>query len=338
MNKDSKRTFAGSDPYNAIGRYLKCEFGCKIIKLSVDGGFTCPNRDGTLGTGGCIFCSEKGSGDFAGNSSFPIHEQLTSQIELLKNKWPNGKYIAYFQKFTNTYGDTARMHTLFYEALRYPNVVGLAIATRPDCLNDEVLDLLKELNQVTFLWIELGLQTIHERTADLINRCYPLSVFDSSLDKLSRDGIRTVVHLILGLPGETRRDMLDSAYYISGLPIFGVKLQLLHVLKGTRLEEFYKSASENSPHEKTNAVLNNFTRESYISLVVDILELMSPDITIHRLTGDAPRHKLVAPLWSSDKLAVLNGIQKEFKRRESFQGMKYDINASYLFSSSRPSL
>ncbi len=338
MKKDFNVSMSKTNPYNSIGSFLKSEFGCKIIKLSLDGGFTCPNRDGSLGTGGCIFCSEKGSGDFAGNGSFSIHDQLSSQVKLLETKWPTGKYIAYFQKFTNTYGDVAKMRGIFYEALSYPNVVGLAIATRPDCLNKEVLALLDELNQTTFLWLELGLQTIHEKTADLINRCYPLSTFDVAIDALSKLNIKTVVHLIIGLPGETCFDILDSARYISEMPIFGIKLQLLHVLKGTRLEALYFDDLNNFHKNEAVPAIYGLSFDDYISLVVDILEFMPENITIHRLTGDAPRQLLVAPLWSSNKLAILNGIQKEFKRRKSYQGIKSQAKHPYLFSSSLPSL
>lgn len=338
MKNDFNSPSFKTNPYNSIGNFLKSEFGCKIIKLSLDGGFTCPNRDGSLGTGGCIFCSEKGSGDFAGNGSLSIHEQLSSQVTLLKKKWPTGKYIAYFQKFTNTYGDIAKMRALFYEALSYPNVVGIAIATRPDCLSKEVLALLNELNQITFLWLELGLQTIHEKTATLINRCYPLSTFETSIGILSKLNIRTVVHLIIGLPGETRLDIMDSARYVSEMPIFGIKLQLLHVLKGTRIETLYLDDLSADHKTESASAFYDLSLDDYVSLVVDILEFMPENITIHRLTGDAPRQLLVAPLWSSDKLAVLNGIQKEFKLRQSYQGIKSHLEPSYLFSSSLPSL
>ena len=288
--------------FNSIGSYLKERFDCKVIKLSLDAGFTCPNRDGTKGTGGCIFCSAEGSGDFASD--------IPGQIRLLSKKWPSGKYIAYFQSHTNTYAPAEILRKKYDKALDYPDVVGIAIATRPDCLSPEILELLSELNQKTFLWVELGLQTIHEDTAQLINRCYPLVDFDRAVNELSKRGIKTVVHLILGLPGENRGDMLASVRYVCGKDIFGVKLHLLNVLKNTKLAEFYPDR------------IHIPTKEEYINLVVDALEIIPQHITIHRVTADAPRHLLIAPEWSYEKRSILNGIQKEFQRRNSWQGIK----------------
>ncbi|MGI6748642.1 MAG: TIGR01212 family radical SAM protein [Anaerovoracaceae bacterium] len=288
--------------FNSIGNYLKKRFGCKVIKLSLDAGFTCPNRDGSKGFGGCIFCSAEGSGDFASD--------IPGQIRLLSKKWPTGKYIVYFQSFTNTYAPVEVLREKYYKALEYPDVVGIAIATRPDCLPPEVLNLLSELNKKTFLWVELGLQTIHEDTASLINRCYPLSVFNNAMEELSSLNIKTVVHLILGLPGETRDDMLKSVLYVSNMDIFGIKLHLINVLKNTKLAEFYPDR------------IHIPKREEYISLVVDALEIIPPHITIHRVTADAPRHLLIAPEWGYEKRSILNGIQKEFKKRGSYQGMR----------------
>jgi radical SAM protein (TIGR01212 family) len=221
----------GGQYYNSIGDYLKERFGCKVIKLSLNAGFTCPNRDGTKGTGGCIFCSAEGSGDFASD--------IPGQIRLLSRKWPSGKYIAYFQSHTNTYASWICSGKSIMQRCEYPDVIGLPLPTRPDCLPPEVLELLSELNQKTFFWVELGLQTIHEDTARLINRCYPLEVFDRAVEELSRLGIKTVVHLILGLPGESREDMLASVRYVCGKNIFGIKLHLLNVLKDTKLAEYY---------------------------------------------------------------------------------------------------
>jgi radical SAM protein (TIGR01212 family) len=290
----------GDQYFNSIGDYLKKRFGCKVIKLSLDAGFTCPNRDGAKGTGGCIFCSAEGSGDFASD--------IPGQIRLLSKKWPSGKYIAYFQSHTNTYAPVEVLREKYYQALEYPDVIGIAIATRPDCLSPEILELLSELNQKTFLWIELGLQTIHEETARLINRCYPLSDFDKAVDELSSLHIKTVVHLILGLPGEDREAMMESVRYVSGKNIFGVKLHLMNVLKDTKLAEFYPDR------------IHIPKKEEYINLVVDALEIIPKHITIHRVTADAPRHLLVAPEWSYEKRSILNGIQKEFKHRGSWQG------------------
>lgn len=301
-------SFFGDQYFNSIGDYLKKRFGCKVMKLSLDAGFTCPNRDGTKGTGGCIFCSAEGSGDFASD--------IPGQIRLLSKKWPSGKYIAYFQSHTNTYAPVEVLREKYNQALEYPDVIGLAIATRPDCLSPQILELLSELNQKTFLWVELGLQTIHEETARLINRCYPISVFDQAVDELSGLRIKTVVHLILGLPGESRGDMLESVRYVCGKDIFGVKLHLMNILKDTKLAEFYPDG------------IHIPKKEEYINLVVDALEIIPPHITIHRVTADAPRHLLIAPEWSYEKRSILNGIQKEFRHRGSYQG---------IYSSSGPS-
>lgn len=290
----------GDQFYNSIGSYLKNRFHCKIMKLSLDAGFTCPNRDGTKGVGGCIFCSADGSGDFASD--------IPGQIQLLSKKWPSGKYIAYFQSHTNTYAPVEVLREKYYEALEYPDMVGLAIATRPDCLSPEVLELLSELNKKTFLWLELGLQTMHESTAEQMNRCYPLSVFDQAMEDLSRLDIKTVVHLILGLPGESREEMLESLNYVCSKNVFGIKLHLMNVLKDTKLAEFYPDR------------IHIPKKEEYINLVVDALEMVPQNITIHRVTADAPRHLLIAPEWGYEKRSVLNGINKEFRRRQSYQG------------------
>jgi len=300
----------GSNHFNTIGSWLKKEFGCRVMKLSLDAGFTCPNRDGAKGTGGCIFCSEDGAGHYASD--------IPGQIRLLHNKWPQGSYIAYFQSHTNTYAPTETLRRLFDQALSQPGVVGLAVATRPDCLPEDVLDLLSEYEQRTFLWVELGLQTIHDSTAQRLNRCYPLAVFDQAMAALSARNIRTVVHLILGLPWETREMMLQSADYVGALHPFGVKLHMLHVMRNTALADLYQLRfSENAG---ADFYWHIFEQKEYIDLIVDVLERLPQDITIHRVTGDAPPEELLAPLWSTDKRSVLNGIQKEFKRRDSWQG------------------
>lgn len=298
--------------YNALGPYLKSLFNIKIIKLSLDGGFTCPNRDGTLSNNGCIYCSELGSGDFAGSRTLDIEAQLEHQINLLKNKWPNGKYIAYFQSYTNTYASVELLKPLYYKALSHPDVIGLAIATRPDCLPDETIQLLSDLNKETFLWVELGLQTIHEKTAHLINRQYSLKVFEKALSKLNKHQIKTVIHLIFGLPYENKKDMLQSVKYISTKNLFGIKLHLLHVLKNTQLAHMYNKS-----------LFNILEKDEYINIIVDALEILPPEMTIHRLTGDAPWKDLIAPKWSTDKRGILNSIDAELKRRDSWQGKKY---------------
>ena len=297
--------------YHTLNYELKETFKSKVIKLSLNGDFTCPNRDGSLDTMGCVFCSEDGAGDFAASSHLPISEQIESQIELLKNKWPKGKYISYFQNFSGTYGDIKKLRRIYYEALENDNVVGLAIATRPDCLSKEVLDLLNEINNKTYLWIELGLQTIHNETALKINRHFPLATFDSAIENLKGLNIRVVVHLIFGLFNETKEDILDSVRYVSAKNIYGVKFHLLHVMENTELANIFET-------EKFHIL----GREEYISLIVDALEILSEDIVVHRLTGDSPWKTLIEPKWSTDKIGVLNDIDKELKRRDSYQGIK----------------
>lgn len=296
----------GNVYYNTIGSHLKKEFHCKIIKLSLEGGFTCPNRDGTKGVGGCIFCSDSGSGDFASD--------IPGQMELLKKKWPSGKYIAYFQSYTSTYAPVEVLRQRYEEVLRYPNVIGIAIATRPDCLSSEVLELLDELNKKTFLWVELGLQTMHDETAIFINRCYPLSTFQEAMKNLQQLEIKTVVHLILGLPGETKEDMFASLNYVCSLSPFGIKLHMLNILKNTKLAMLF---------DKNPEKIHVPTMQEYINLVVDMLEVIPPEITIHRVTADAPRNLLIAPEWSYQKHTILNGINKELRERQSYQGKNY---------------
>lgn len=287
---------------NMISKYLKEEFGKKTVKLSIDGGFTCPNRDGSKGTGGCIFCSADGSGDFAST--------IEEQILLLSEKWPDTEYIAYFQNHTNTYAPVSVLRQKFYEALNHPLISGIAIATRPDCLSDEVVDLLSEINDSHFMWVELGLQTIHEKTADLINRCYPLSVFDDAMKKLGARGIKTVVHLILGLPGESREDMEHSVRYVCQSGAWGLKLHMLNVVKGSQMEKLMPDYCSFD------------SIEAYVSLICDLIEIIPPEIVIHRLSADAPRKILMTPPWSYKKRTILNGIHSELAKRGSSQGCR----------------
>lgn len=304
---------AGIIQINSIGWWLKQRFGRKVVKLSLDGGFTCPNRDGTCGTGGCIFCSSEGSGELASSIGMTTESAIKEQIELRREKWPDvSSFIAYFQNHTNTYAPVSELEEKFRSALSADGIMGLAIATRPDCLGEDVLDLLDRLNKETFLWVELGLQTIH---GDRINRGYDLSVYDKAVSDLHARGIRTVTHLILGLPGESKDDMANSVEYIcrpltGGDHIFGLKLHLLNVVKGAPLEKMYPGYT---PFE---------TPEEYIELVCDLLEIIPEDITIHRLTGDVPRKLLVSPGWSYKKRTILNGIARELKLRGSFQGCR----------------
>lgn len=287
----------------SINKYLKEQFGSKVVKLSLDGGFTCPNRDGSKGYGGCIFCSSEGSGELASD--------IPQQMELLSEKWPNvDKYLAYFQSHTSTYAPVEQLRKQYYQALEKENVVGIVIATRPDCLGDDVLELLNEINQKHFLWVEMGLQTIHEDTASLINRCYTLDVYDKAVENLNRLNIKYVTHLILGLPGETREDMINSVKYVCKNDIFGIKIHMLNVVKGSKMETMFPDyCSFDNPEE-------------YINFVCDILEIVPEDVTIHRMTGDVPRHLLISPEWSYKKRTILNGITHELKRRNSHQGSK----------------
>lgn len=293
---------------NMISPWLKQRFGRKIVKLSLDGGFTCPNRDGSKGTGGCLFCSESGSGDMASAA-------LEDQIELLSDKWPDAGYIAYFQSHTNTYAPVEVLRRTFSPPLEYPDVVGIAVATRPDCLPDDVLDYLEELNQTTFLWVELGLQTIHDETAKRMNLCHDLADYDCAVKALTERGIRVVTHLILGLPGESREMMLDSVRYVcgggatpDGPPIFGLKLHMLNVVRGSGMENSYPG------YEPFASI------DEYVDLLIEAIENVPPEITLHRISGDAPRSTLIAPAWSYKKRTILNTIHKEMRLRNTWQG------------------
>ena len=298
--------------FRSLNDALRERFGEKLYKLALNGGCTCPNRDGTLGTRGCIFCSAGGSGEFAANPGLSIREQIGDGKRRLSGKRPVQRYIAYFQAYTNTYGPIGRLRDMFMEAIAQPEIAVLSIATRPDCLGDEVLALLSELNQITPVWVELGLQTIHEKTAAFIRRGYPLPVFDEAMEALAERKIETVVHTILGLPGETPEMMLDTVRYVSRTPASGIKLQLLHILKNTDLAEYYARTG-----------FPVLSMEEYVDLVVRCLEVCRPDLVIHRLTGDGPSDLLTAPLWSQAKRTVLNAIHRELKLRNTWQGRLY---------------
>ncbi|SJZ66718.1 hypothetical protein SAMN02745174_01240 [Cetobacterium ceti] len=295
--------------FYSLNDYFKENFHEKIYKVSLDGGFTCPNRDGKVARGGCLFCSESGSGDFAGNKTKPINEQIEEQLELISGKFSQGKVIAYFQNFTNTYGDVEYLRKIFYEALNHPRVMGLAIGTRPDCLPEDVLDLLSEINEKYFLWVELGLQTIDEGVAKIINRGYKLKVYVDSALELKKRNIKVVTHLIIGLPEEGDRGTLEGAKLVNSVGSWGIKIHLLHILKNTPLAIYYK-----------NKPFKVFEMNEYIDYVVDILEVLNPTVVIHRLTGDGKKEDLIEPLWSLNKRAVLNGIHKRLKERETYQG------------------
>ncbi len=283
-----------------LNDYLKEKYGCKVYKLSLQARVTCPNRDGTVGRRGCIFCSAGGSGEFAADANKPVREQIREARERVAGKIKGeAKYIAYFQSFSNTYGDITYLEGLFREALAEEDVVILSIATRPDCFTEEMYKLLAELNRIKPVWVELGLQTVHEKTAVYIRRGYSLPVYDTCVERLRSLGITVIVHVILGLPGESREDMKETVRYVAASGAEGIKLQLLHVLKGTDLEKEYVEGR-----------VPVMSLDEYVDLLRELLPLIPDTVVIHRLTGDGPRRLLVAPLWSSDKKRVLNEIRR----------------------------
>lgn len=284
--------------YTTLNSYLKNKFGCKVYKLAIDGGFTCPNRDGTLGTRGCIFCSRGGSGEFAESKEKSVTQQIDDGKKRVEKKIKDGKYIAYFQAFTNTYAPLCKLRSLYIEAINHPDIVALSIGTRPDSLGNDVLELLDEMNKIKPVFIELGLQTIHENTAQYIRRGYPLEVYDKAVDDLHKIGINVVTHLIIGLPGENEQDILQSVEYVCK-KTDGIKLQLLHILEGTDLADEYR--------ERKVDVLS---LEEYTSIIKHCVEIIPDNVVIHRLTGDGAKKDLIAPLWSADKKNVLNTINK----------------------------
>ena len=289
-----------------LSEALRERFGTKVYKLSLSSGCTCPNRDGTIGTGGCTFCSEGGSGEFAA-PFLPVDEQIRLARERVDGKFPakipvsERKYIAYFQSFTNTYGEPERLRALYEETIRRPEIAALSIGTRPDCLPADILQMLEELNRIKPVWVELGLQTIHERTAEAVHRGYSLPAFEDAVKKLKAIGAEVIVHVILGLPGESREDMLETVRFLSGMDPRpdGIKLQQLQILRGTQLAEQYRQ----SPFPIMDL-------EEYCALIRDCLEILPDDIVIHRLTGDGPKKLLIAPKWSADKKRVLNTMRK----------------------------
>ena len=285
--------------YLSLNKYLKEKYKTKVYKLSLNAGLSCPNRDGTISYGGCIFCSEGGSGDFASSSTLSITEQIEKAKQKISAKMPNGKYIAYFQAFTNTYGPIDYLRKIYTEAINHPDIVAISIGTRPDCLGDDVLALLSELNKIKPVWIELGLQTIHEETAKYINRGYSLNVFDDAVSKLNKLNIDIVVHVILGLPFENKTDMLDTVKYVCSKNIQGIKLQLLHVLKNTPLTLEYEKG-----------VFRTLDLDEYVNLIGECLKIIPKNIVVHRITGDGPKSILIAPAWSADKKRVLNALNK----------------------------
>lgn len=324
-------------PYYSLDFYLKETFGQKVYKLALEGGQTCPNRDGTIGYGGCIFCSQGGSGDFAAsllpdspflpvNPHSPCPPEFLSQIPgavfrqiqsakarvSKKISEKEGKYIAYFQSYTNTYGPIPYLETLFSSALSHPDICALSIGTRPDCLSDETICLLSRLNAIKPVWVELGLQTIHDETAALIRRGYPLESFLDALTRLKSAGISVIVHVILGLPGESKDMMMETVRFLGRQNIDGIKLQLLHILSGTELAAVY----DKSPFPVMSL-------ETYLDLIIDCIALLPPSVVIHRISGDGPKRLLIAPLWSANKRLVLNSLTRRFKERGVSQGDLY---------------
>ena len=302
----------GDKPYHSLDYELKRQFGQKIYKVSLDGGMSCPNRDGTVGTGGCTFCSQGGSGEFAvGRTGYPdVWEQIEQAKTRVHRKISGeGKYIAYFQSYTNTYAPVDYLRTLFERAITHPDIVALSVGTRPDCLGDEVVALLKELNRQKPVWVELGLQTIHEKTAERIHRGYRLEVFEDAYRRLKEVGLTVVVHVILGLPGETKEEMLETVDYLGKIPVDGIKLQLLHILKGSQMATEY----EKNPFSLMEL-------EEYLDLILTCVARLPQSVVIHRLSGDEAKALLIGPAWSANKKLVLNRMMQKFRENGIFQG------------------
>lgn len=302
----------GEKRYYSLDYYLKQTYGEKLYKLSLDGGMTCPNRDGHLGFKGCIFCSEGGSGDFAADRHLTISEQIECGKKMIEKKYSGHSYIAYFQAYTNTYAPVSYLKKIFTEAISHPDIRILSIATRPDCLDPAIISLLAEINKIKPVWVELGLQTIHENTARFIRRGYSLDVFDKAVKELRQVGINVITHVILALPGESKDMMLDTIHYLNQTDIQGIKLQLLHILKNTDLAEYYQEHPFWIPD-----------MEEYFDILGDCICELRPDIVVHRLTGDGPKSLLIEPLWSGNKRNVLNQLQAYFKRQDIWQGRSY---------------
>lgn len=297
-------------PFYSANDFFREKFNNKLIKIAVDGGFTCPNRDGSLSYAGCIFCSNKGSGDFAGSRRDSIVQQIQKGKEQMSRKWNTGLYMAYFQSYTNTYADIEYLKGVYTQAIEQPDIVALSIATRPDCIDEKVVELLKKLSERVYVCVELGLQTINDKTVKLINRCYENEVYIKAMNMLNKADIDTVTHTIIGLPGENFDDYINTINFAVDNGTKGLKLQLLHVLEGTRLCDLYK--------EKGFYV---YDLDTYVKTVVDLIERIPENIVIHRITGDGAKDILVAPRFTLDKRLVLNSIHKEFVRRGSFQGI-----------------
>lgn len=294
---------------------MKQQFGTKVFKVMLDAGFTCPNRDGSIAIGGCTFCSARGSGDFAGRRRDDLVTQFNTIRDRQHLKWPEAKYIGYFQAYTNTYAPVETLREYFEVILQQPNVVGLSIATRPDCLPDDVVDYLAELNERTYLWVEMGLQTVHESTSTLINRAHDTACYVEAVNKLRKRGIRVCCHIIYGLPQETHEMMLETGRQVAKMDVQGIKIHLLHLMKKTPMVKQYEAG-----------LLQFLELDEYVKLIVDTLEFLPPDMIVHRLTGDAPRELLIGPMWSQRKWEVLNAIDRELKTRQTWQGRLWEAN------------
>lgn len=298
-----------NDKFYKLNSFLKENFKEKIYKVSLDGGFTCPNRDGKISNKGCLFCSDKGSGEFAGDRCKTITVQIDEQIDFMKDKIGSSKVIAYFQNFTNTYGDVEYLRKIYYEALNHEKVIGIAIATRPDCLSDDVINLLDEINKKYFLWVELGLQTANDSIGKIINRGYDTKVYIDSCRILNEKNIKFVTHMIVGLPNEEKKDLYDTIDLINSVKSWGIKIHLLYILKNSKLLNYYQQ----NPFKI-------YEKDEYENTVIELLERLSPSIVVHRLTGDAKKDELFEPLWSLNKRGILNSIEKKLKSSKSYQG------------------
>ena len=298
-----------NDKFYKLNNFLKENFKEKIYKVSLDGGFTCPNRDGKISNKGCLFCSDKGSGEFAGDRCKTITAQIDEQIDFMKDKIGSSKVIAYFQNFTNTYGDIEYLRKIYYEALNHEKVIGIAIATRPDCLSDDVINLLDEINKKYFLWVELGLQTANDSIGKIINRGYDTKVYIDSCRILNEKNIKFVTHMIVGLPKEEKKDLYDTIDLINSVKSWGIKIHLLYILKNSKLLNYYQQ----NPFKI-------YEKDEYENTVIELLERLSPSIVVHRLTGDAKKDELFEPLWSLNKRGILNSIEKKLKSSKSYQG------------------
>ena len=302
-----------NDKFYKLNSFLKENFNEKIYKVSLDGGFTCPNRDGKISYDGCLFCSDKGSGEFAGSRCKTITDQIDEQIDFMKDKIGSSKVIAYFQNFTNTYASVEYLRKIYYEALNHPMVVGIAIATRPDCLSCDIIELLDEINKKYFLWVELGLQTANDEIAKIINRGYEKKTYIDSCRILNEKNIKFVTHMIIGLPNEKKQDLYDTIDLINSVKSWGIKIHLLYILKNSKLLDYYQQNT-----------FKIYEKDEYENTVIELLERLSPSIVVHRLTGDAKKDELFEPLWSLNKRSILNSIEKKLKISKSYQGRLFN--------------